>query len=73
MLIRFLLWLTLLLCMLAAHFAYEIKHGVPEAVAKLVDDDMVLSAMRNAKFECEKNIPNTQECILVYDYVAVRK
>lgn len=73
MLIRFLLWLTLLLCMLTAHFAYEIKHGVPEAVAELVDDDMVLSSMRNAKFECEKNIPNTQECILVYGYVAVRK
>lgn len=73
MLIRALLFAILAACGLTAHFAYEIKHGVPEAVAKLVDDDMVLSAMRNAKFDCEAVIPRTQECILVYDYVAVEK
>lgn len=50
-----------------------VQKDVPEAVAKLVDDDMVLSAMRNAKFDCEKVIPRTQECILVYDFVAVGK
>ena len=73
MLIRALLFAILVACCLTAHFACEIKHGVPEAVAKLVDDDMVLSAMRNAKFDCEKVIPRTQECILVCDYVAVSK
>lgn len=51
----------------------EIQKDIPEAVAKLVDDDMVLSAMRNAKFDCEKVIPRTQECILVYDYIPVNK
>lgn len=73
MLTRALLVLIAILVGNVAFSVYEIKHGVPEAVAKLVDDDMVLSSMRNAKFECEKNIPNTQECILVYDYVAVSK
>lgn len=70
MLIRALLFAILACC---AYVAYEVKHGVPEAVAKLVDDDMALSAMRNAKFDCEAVIPRTQECILVYDYVAVGK
>lgn len=50
-----------------------IQKDIPEAVAKLVDDDMALSDMRNAKFDCEKVIPRTQECILVYEYVAVGK
>ena len=73
MLIRILLLAIFAACGLTAHFAYEIQKDVPEAVAKLVDDDMVRSAMRNAKFDCEKVIPRTQECILVYDYVAVEK
>jgi len=51
----------------------KVKKDIPEAVAKLVDDDMVLSDMRNAKFDCEKVIPRTQECILVYEYVAVKR
>lgn len=73
MLIRILLLAIFAACGLTAHFAYEIKHGVPEAVAKLVDDDIVLSAMRNAKYDCEKVIPRTQECILIYDYLPVNK
>lgn len=73
MLIRALLFAILATCIIAAHFAYEIKHGVPESVAKLVDDDMVLSAVRNAKFDCEAVIPRTQECILIYDYIPVNK
>jgi len=73
MLIRILLFAIFFAFALTAHFAHEIKDHLPEAVAKLVDDDMVLSDMRNAKFDCEKVIPRTQECILVYDYVAVEK
>lgn len=73
MLTRALLVIIAILVGNVALSVYEIKYGVPEAVAKLVDDDMVLSAMRNAKFDCEKVIPRTQECILVYDYVAVEK
>lgn len=73
MLIRIVLFSILVACVLTAHFAYEIKHGVPEAVAKLVDEDIVLQNMRSAKFDCTSKIPRTQECVLVYEYVPIYK
>lgn len=44
---------------------------VETIVEKVVEPETKLQEMLNAKIDCERLIPRTQECVLVYDYVPV--
>lgn len=50
-----------------------LESKLPDTVMQAIDKDVSLSAMRNAKIDCEQKIPRTQECIILYEYIPVNK
>lgn len=44
-----------------------------EEVAAMLEPESKIYEMLNARMDCERNIPRTQECVLYYEYIPVNE
>lgn len=70
---RLIAFLLFILCVCLGIELYNWHRNIPDLILGAIDKNAVLSDMRNAKIDCERLIPRTQECLLIYEYLPVSK
>ena len=62
-------------CIVNANEIRALKASRPTRaqIVELLDPKSKIYEMLNARMDCEKIIPKTQECILYYEYLVVEK